>query len=189
MATPMLRFPVTAACVGLLIAAGLAGCNRKPSSGPEAVATPTFSIDNTRTEGPPLTYEEIERGLVGRWVADGSVTDFQASTEWRFFPDRTWETPTLKGYAGRYELISADAIRMLEEGGVNALFRFHLVGDQLTMYYVNEQTSAVSPPMVYRRLSRTPTIPTAQPTGEASPSAAGTSGTQSSETPLPTTNP
>lgn len=184
----MLRFPVIAACVGLLIAAGLAGCNRKPSSGPEAVATPTFSIDNTRTEGPPLTYEEIERGLVGRWVADSTVTDFQASTEWRFYPDRTWETPTLKGYAGRYELISADAIRMIEEGGVKALFRFHLVGDQLTMYYVNEETSEVGAPMVYHRLSRTPAIPTARPTTPAGPGAAGGTEAPSSVTALPTSN-
>jgi hypothetical protein len=133
-----------------------------------------------------MTYEEIERGLVGRWVADASVKDPQASTEWRFYPDRTWETPTRIGYTGRYELLSADAIRMHEDGGVNALFRFHLVGDVLTMYYINEENSAVSEPMVYRRLSTTPSIPTAKPR-EPSSSAPPPGTAPSSETPSPAT--
>jgi hypothetical protein len=201
----MFRSSITLAGVAIALAA--AGCKAGPSNEPDPLASPTYAIDNTRTEGPPLTYEEIERGLVGRWVADADNTDMQASTEWRFYPDRTWETPTLRGYKGRYELLGTDAIRMLEDGGVNALFRFHLIGDHLTMYYVNEQNSAVSAPMGYRRLSRTPAIPTAlhtvapsgtagtdeappsgMATGEAPSSGAATGGTIAAETATPTSD-
>lgn len=146
----------------MLAAAVLAvnGCNRSkaPAVDGAVVPTPTIMVDSTRTEGPPITYEELERGLVGLWRADASVLDDRMARDFHFYPNGTWVTPSHNGVGGKFIVVDSSTLRMIQESSGNDIsFGFKLIGDELTLFFKDI-------PALYHRYRVATPAPTATPT-------------------------
>lgn len=124
-----------------LIACGLAaaGCNRGevPRDGSSTpVPTPTAMVDSTRTEGLSITFEELERAIVGRWRLEPGYNDPQLAQEFHFFPNGVWVTPTYKGYGGKFRFVDSRTLWVRQDtSDTEVTFGFTLIGDELTLYY------------------------------------------------------
>jgi hypothetical protein len=158
----------------ILFSLAVAACRRGTTAGGPATAgpAPTNTVDSTRSEGPPITFEELERAIVGRWRLDPGNTDPQMAQEFQFFPNGTWVTPSFRGYGGKFHFEDAHTLVVRQETtNSTARFQFTLVGDELRIQWRDRQEA------VFRRVKLPTPSPSNTPASEPASGEAGGSST------------